>query len=53
VSAAENPRPRHRTLSDVYAERALTAAQVRRIVAILRLTEGPTRRSQETRQDAA
>ena len=51
MSAAEE-RPRPRTLADVYAERPLTAAQVRRIVALLRLTERP-QRGQQLRQDAA
>lgn len=32
------------TLSDIYAERPLSDAQVRRIVSLLRLTERPTRR---------
>jgi hypothetical protein len=53
VSAAENPRPRHRTLSDVYAERSLSAAQVRRIVALLRLTEQPAGRRSAASQEAA
>lgn len=53
MSAAETSRPRHRTLSDVYAERPLTAAQVRRLVALLRLTEQPAGRREAASQEAA
>lgn len=50
----EKPEPRqHRTLSDVYAERPLSTAQVRRIVALLRLTDEAARHAAEQRPKAA
>lgn len=53
MSAAEERAPQHRTLADVYAERALTPAQVRRLVAILRLTEQPAERRAPASKEAA
>jgi hypothetical protein len=41
------------TLADIYAERDLTTAQVRRIVALLRLTERPADRGRREQRDAA
>ncbi|MFJ9474736.1 hypothetical protein ACIRRI_06930 [Streptomyces mirabilis] len=48
----EQPRS-HRTLSDVYAERPLTSAQVRRLVALLRLTEQPAKGASDVNAEAA
>lgn len=52
MSAADE-QPRHRTLSDVYEERDLTPEQVRRLVALLRLTERPTTAGTQPCQNAA
>jgi hypothetical protein len=51
VSAAEE-RPRHRTLADIYEERPLTPEQVRRLVALLRLTERPASSMRQGTPDA-
>lgn len=36
---------KHVTLADIYRDRGLSDAQVRRIVALLRLTERPVKRT--------
>jgi len=53
VSSEEQGRPARRTLADIYADRALTQAQVRRIVALLRLTERPTEHARPADAEAA
>ncbi|MFF2511666.1 hypothetical protein [Streptomyces sp. NPDC058086] len=53
MTAPEGTPRTHRTLSDVYAERPLSTAQVRRIVALLHLTDKPARRAEEQRPEAA
>lgn len=53
MTAPDGTPRQHRTLADVYAERPLTNAQVRRLVALLRLTDKPARRVEEQRPQAA
>ncbi|MGW4139387.1 hypothetical protein ACWELV_21730 [Streptomyces mirabilis] len=53
MSAPEARGQKPRTLSDVYAERPLSSAQVRRLVALLRLTDSPARQGDEQRPKAA
>lgn len=53
MTAPDGTPRQHRTLSDVYAERPLSTAQVRRLVTLLRLTDKPARRGEEQHPQAA